>query len=180
MWSSNWNKKDQKHRITSKVTLVLFTHVFLRGHYLSMICSHSLDSVIRGSSDLHQSKVYLSSGLFEIVTQSDYIPLLKMKDCSQNYSLCKMLIIWTRLNRFKSICGLAVFNFWNCLYLFRIFWKQGLNTGPIVIYKRIGNWIDVKFGVLCIYLKIQKSVWSSFFGFRAVTMTETFESKSIY
>ena len=62
-----------------------FTHVFLRGHYLSMICSHSLDSVIRGSSDLHQSKVYLSSGLFEIVTQTNHIPLLVMKDCSQNY-----------------------------------------------------------------------------------------------
>ena len=44
-----------------------------------MICSHSLDSVIRGSSDLHQSKVYLSSGLLEIVTQTDHIPSLMIK-----------------------------------------------------------------------------------------------------
>ena len=50
-----------------------------------MICSHSLDSVIRGSSDLQQSKVYLSFGLFEIVTQTNHISLLVMNDCSQNY-----------------------------------------------------------------------------------------------
>ena len=83
LWSYQ-TKNDLKNTITSKVTLVLFTHVFLRGHYLSVICCHSLDSVIMRSSDLHQSKVYLSSGLFEIVTQTNHIPLLVMKDCSQN------------------------------------------------------------------------------------------------
>ena len=65
--------------------LILFTHVFARDHYVFMICGHFLDSVIRGSSELYQSKVYLSSGLFEIVTQTNHIPLLVMKDCSQNY-----------------------------------------------------------------------------------------------
>ena len=47
LWSSNWNKNDLKHTITSKVTLVLFTRVFSRDHYVFIICSHSLDSVIR-------------------------------------------------------------------------------------------------------------------------------------
>ena len=50
-----------------------------------MICGHFLDSVIRGSSELYQLKVYLSSGLFEIVTQTNYILLWTMKDCSESY-----------------------------------------------------------------------------------------------
>ena len=47
LWSSNWNKNDLKHTITSKVVLVLFTRVFSRGNYVLIICIHSLDSVIR-------------------------------------------------------------------------------------------------------------------------------------
>ena len=47
LWSSNWNKNDLKQTITSTVTLVLFTHVFSRDHYVFIICGHSLDSVIR-------------------------------------------------------------------------------------------------------------------------------------
>ena len=54
-------------------------------HYVFMVCSNYLDSVMRGSSNLHQLQVYLSSGLFEIVTQTNYIQLLTMKDCSQNH-----------------------------------------------------------------------------------------------
>ena len=74
-----------KNTITSKLTLVLFTHVFSRNYYVFMFCGRSLDSVISRSSDLHQSKVYVSSGLFEIVTQTNYIPLWTMKDCSESY-----------------------------------------------------------------------------------------------
>ena len=65
LWTFNWNKNDLNHTITSKVMLVLFTHVFSRDHYVFIICGYSLDSVIRESSELYQSKVYLSSGLFE-------------------------------------------------------------------------------------------------------------------
>ena len=49
-----------------------------------MFCGRSLDSVISRSSDLHQSKVYVSSGLFEIVTQTNYIPWA-LEDCSESY-----------------------------------------------------------------------------------------------
>ena len=63
--------------------LVLFTYVFSRDHYVFMVCGHSVDSVIKGSSDLHQSKAYLSSGLFEIVTQTNYIKLRALKGCSE-------------------------------------------------------------------------------------------------
>ena len=63
-----------KKTIISKVTLVLFTHVFLRDHYVLKICGRYLDSIISGSSDLHQSNGYVSSGLFEIVAQTNYIP----------------------------------------------------------------------------------------------------------
>ena len=54
-------------------------------HYVFMFCGCSLGSAINGSSDLYQSKVYVSSGLFEIVTQTNYIPLWTMKDCSESY-----------------------------------------------------------------------------------------------
>ena len=79
----NWKKNNLKHTITSKVMLILFTHVFARDHYVFMICGHFLDSVIRGYSVLYQLKLYLSSGLFKIVTKTNYIPTLTMKDCSQ-------------------------------------------------------------------------------------------------
>ena len=85
LWTFNWKKNDLKHTITSKVMLVLFTHVFARDQYVFMICGHFLDSVIRGSSELYELKVYLSFGLFEIVTQTNYIPTLTMKDFSPNY-----------------------------------------------------------------------------------------------
>ena len=49
-----------------------------------MFCGRSLDSIISGSSNLHQSKVYVSSGLFEIVTQTNYI-LWALEDCSETY-----------------------------------------------------------------------------------------------
>ena len=74
-----------KNTITSKLTLVLFTRVFSRNYYVFMFSGRSLDSAISRSSDLHQSKVYVSSGLFEIVTQTNYIPLLALKDCSETY-----------------------------------------------------------------------------------------------
>ena len=62
-------------------------------------------------SDLHQSKVYLLSGLFEIVTQTNHIPLLVMKDCSQ----ITMTEIWkanplNSLNQFKNIINKDVQN----------------------------------------------------------------------
>ena len=50
-----------------------------------MIYGRSLDSVMSKSSDHNQSKVYLSSGLLEIVTQTNYIPLWMLKDCSETY-----------------------------------------------------------------------------------------------
>ena len=62
---------ELKNTITSKVTLVLFLHVLSRDHR---------------SSDLHQSKVYLSSGLFEIVSQTNHIPLWTLKGCSEIYN----------------------------------------------------------------------------------------------
>ena len=68
-----------KNTITSKLTLVLFTHVFSRNYYVFMFCSRSLDSVTSRSSDLHQSKVYVSSGLFEFVIQTNHIPLWTLK-----------------------------------------------------------------------------------------------------
>ena len=45
------------------------------------------------------------------------------------------------------------------------FGKQGLNTDPIFIHKRIRNRIIVKFGLLHIYIKIRKSVSSVFSDF---------------
>ena len=50
-----------------------------------MFCGRSLDSVISRSSDLHQSKVYVSSGLFEIVIQTNHIPLWTLKGFSETY-----------------------------------------------------------------------------------------------
>ena len=75
--SDSWSeaKNDLKKTIISKVTLVLFTHAFLRDHYVFKIYGRYLDSIISGSSYLHQSNEYVSSGLFEIVTQTKYIPL---------------------------------------------------------------------------------------------------------
>ena len=72
-------------------------------HHLFMISGHSLDSVIRESSDLNRSKVYVSSGLFEIVKQTNHISLLTMNDCSQ----ITMTEIWKanpfkRLDQFKN------------------------------------------------------------------------------
>ena len=80
LWSYQ-TKNDLKNTITSKVTLFLFTrclHVF-------MFCGCSLGSAISGSSDTYQSKVQVSSGLLEIVTQTNYILLWTMKDCSESY-----------------------------------------------------------------------------------------------
>ena len=74
-----------KNTITSKLTLVLFTHVFSRNHYVFIFCGRSLDSVISRSSNLHQSKVYVSSGLFEIVIQTNHISLWTLKGCSETY-----------------------------------------------------------------------------------------------
>ena len=53
----------------------MFTNVFLGDHYVFKSCGGYLDSIISGSSDLHQANGYVSSGLFEIVTQTKYIPL---------------------------------------------------------------------------------------------------------
>ena len=50
---------------------------------LFSVCS--IGSAISGSSDTYQSKVQVSSGLLEIVTQTNYILLWTMKDCSESY-----------------------------------------------------------------------------------------------
>ena len=50
-----------------------------------MFCGHSLDSVISTSSDLHQSKAYVLSGLVEIIIQTNHIPLWTLKGCSETY-----------------------------------------------------------------------------------------------
>ena len=50
-----------------------------------MFCGRSLDTIISGSSDLRQSTVNVSSGLFEIVPPTNYIPLWTLKGCSETY-----------------------------------------------------------------------------------------------
>ena len=55
-------------------------------HHVFMFCGRSLDIYLSRSSDLNQSKVCGSSGLFEIVKQTNYIPLWTLKDCSETYN----------------------------------------------------------------------------------------------
>ena len=74
-----------KNTITSKLNLVLFTQVFSRNYYVFMFYGRSLYSIISGSYDLQQSKVYVSSGLFEIVIQTNHIQLWTLKGCSETY-----------------------------------------------------------------------------------------------
>ena len=104
LWSSNWNKNDLKKTITSTVTLVLFTHVFSRDHYVFIICGHSLDSIIRWFLIYINQRFIFHLVYLRASTQTNYIPLLTMKDCSQ----IDMTEVWKAnpfkgFNQFKSI-----------------------------------------------------------------------------
>ena len=58
----------------------MFSSVYFRDHYLFVSCDLSILSVVLGVSDLHQSNVDFSYGLFQIIKLTNHILLLQRKE----------------------------------------------------------------------------------------------------
>ena len=54
--------------------------VCFRDHYSFVTCGLSIVSVVLGVSDLHQSNVDFSNGLFQIIKLTNHILLLQRKE----------------------------------------------------------------------------------------------------